>query len=213
MKFTSLLFLALFLFCFVCRRCRSDATPVAVTLPDHVALADMVLVYFAPDRIAAGRPANNASAICRILSSPHATATEDLSIICFSDREQYGVRFANGSSIACTMDTLSSSIGDELALVTPVRQNSCVLHALLLDFDGDQDAQARAFADDHAAVCRASAATMRTCRSVDNAAFFDLVSTYDVHAAQILVGEHRSFVRRWVVDTAVDLIKAYWKSH
>ncbi len=183
---------------------------VPLKLQNHVAVADMAFVYFTPAQILPGSTASthNASAICRILPSP-SRDLEDHAIICFSNMEQYGVRFSNETRLSCIVEHLQGTV--DVAIETPVLQNSCVLHPVLLPFDhGDQAAQSELFAHSHDDVCRTSPATMRSCRSIDNHTFLDLLTVYHFGGDQIILVEHARRTSEFVLDLVVDFVKYYW---
>lgn len=183
-----------------------------VDVPNHVAINDMAFVFFTPDQIlASAADTHNASAICRMLPSRRKDAAiEDHAIVCFSNMEQYGVRFSNATRLTCLVEYVHSSVNIEIK--TPVLQNSCVLHPVLLPFDhGDQVLQADLFVDDHANVCRGSADTLATCRSIDNHTFMELLATYHFQDNQIVLVNHARKITDALLDLAVDFIKYYWK--
>ncbi len=185
-----------------------------VALPNHVAVGDMAFVFFAPSQIdAGGVDTHNASAICRMLPARGRSAgdrLEDHAIICFSDMEQHGVRFANDTRLSCFVEHVQSSV--DISITTPVLQNSCVLHPVLLPFDGaDQAAQADRFVADHADVCRGSAATEASCRSIDNRTYMGLLAAYNFRDDQIVVADRAWHMSGALLELAVDFIKYYWK--
>ena len=196
----------LFVLLAVCSRCRSEQI-VEVSLPEHFAVEDVAFVHFDPEQIAENPL--NASAICRVFPS-RSHLLEEHEIICFSNLEQYGVRFANTTWLTCHVETLESSVG--MMLLTPILQNSCVLHPTYIPFEGTQQEQVAAFVENHSELCHASTSTMHTCESMDNHAYMDLLSTYGFRGInQIMVAKTPSTVKGWVVYAAVNLIKYYWK--
>lgn len=184
------------------------ASEVPLTLQNHVAVADMAFVYFTPSQIISNIDMHNATVICRVLPSPSRNL-EDHAIICFSNMEQYGVRLSNDTRLSCIVEHLQGSV--DVDIETPVLQNSCVLHPVLLPFDNDdQIRQSELFALSHDDVCRSSPATMRTCRSIDNHTFLDLLTAYHFGGDQIVLVEHARRASEFVLDLVVDFVKYYW---
>lgn len=190
----------------LCSRCKNET--VDLTLPNHVAVEDIAFIHFGPDQIEPNQM--NASAICRVLpsSSPR---LEDHEVICFSDMEQYAVRYANGTQISCHTEQVEGTIA--LKVRTPILQNSCILHPLYVPVASpDQRAQVELFVQDHAALCHSSVATLQTCQSMDNRAYMDILATYGFREGmQIVTVTRPSSIKGWVFETAIDLIKHYWK--
>lgn len=206
-KMKSFLFWIVLLFT-ICSRCRSAEKIIEVTLPEHFALEDVVFVHFSPEQIS-DNPLN-ASAICRVLPSS-SMLLEEHPLICFSNMEQYGVRYANSTWLSCHVEMIESSVG--MKLLTPILQNSCVLHPTYIALDQmTQEQQAIVFVENHAELCHASVSTMHTCKSIDNHAYMDLLSTYGFrNINQIVNANLPSGMKEWAMHAAVNLIKYYWK--
>lgn len=194
----------------LCSRCkaRAENKDVDVTLPNHVAVEDIAFIHFAPEQI--DDNPWNASVICRIFPSS-SLILEEHEMICFSDLEQYGVRLSNDTHLSCHAEVVDSMAG--VHLLTPILQNSCVLHPVYLNFDHqNQHLQALEFAKNHASLCETNRATMKTCQSIDNHAYMDLLSAYSfADGNQIYTIPKPDSMKSWMFDKTINFIKYYWK--